>query len=197
MTSLLPVVEGPGDEKAVPALMRRVLHAHGDYATRVLRPQRRGELPKVRASFDNWFRVALKERAAILWVMDFDCTFCDCAKEQAEALLERASRIRPDWPLRVAFMIQEFETLFLAERGAARMALPFPDDVDFPEDPEQVRNAKGWLSRALPSGQTYKPTVHQAKLVAKLDLVYLRTASPSFRHFERAVLQLRRTPLPA
>jgi hypothetical protein len=38
MTSLLPVVEGPGDEKAVPELMRRALHAHDDYGTRVLRP---------------------------------------------------------------------------------------------------------------------------------------------------------------
>ncbi|MGH8628466.1 MAG: DUF4276 family protein [Gammaproteobacteria bacterium] len=187
---MLPVVEGAGDEKAVPELIRRVLQANNNYETRVLKPQRRGELPRVRASFENWFRVALKEQAAILWVMDFDCTSCDCAKDCAGDLYERANHIQPHWPFRVAFMVQEFETLFLAEKNATCAALSLSQDLEFPADPERVRDAKGWLSRKLPSGQAYKPTVHQAKISAQLDLSRLRAASPSFRHFEKAILQL-------
>jgi hypothetical protein len=191
MKRLLPIVEGQADVKAVPRLIEKVLKTHQRYGIKVLPAQRRGEYPTVARSFGNYFRAALKENAAILWVMDFDSDECLCPFEQARSLLSQAEQLRPDWPLKVAFMVKEYETLFLADEQATRSVLPRLDArAAFPQDPESIRGAKQWLSKRLPLGQAYKEMVHQDKITAALDLERLRTYSPSFSHFERAVLAL-------
>jgi hypothetical protein len=191
MRRLLPIVEGDGDLRAVPVLIRRVLAEHGRDEVSVLSAQKRGEYAKLIPNFERWFRSALKENAAVLWVLDFDCDECDCAKREAKKLYQRAEAIYRGWPFKVAFMIQEFETLFLSDQKAARVALKeIGKNVAFPNDPEKIRGAKEWLSKALPKGTSYKPTVHQAKLASAVSLDVLRQRSPSFRHFEKAVLYL-------
>ena len=57
MSRILPVVEGDGDVKAVPILVRRILHAHGLYGVDLLPAQKRGDLPKVKGVFDNRFNL--------------------------------------------------------------------------------------------------------------------------------------------
>ncbi len=52
---LLPIVEGEGDERAVPVLLRRILEHHGRYDVQVLKPQRRGELPKSQGELRSFF----------------------------------------------------------------------------------------------------------------------------------------------
>ncbi len=84
MKRLLPIVEGQADVKAVPRLLDMVLKAHRRYEVKLLPAQRRGEFPTVVRSFENFFGAALKERAAILWVMDFDSDECRCPFEQAQ-----------------------------------------------------------------------------------------------------------------
>ncbi|MFN0315677.1 MAG: DUF4276 family protein [Burkholderiales bacterium] len=190
MSRLLPIVEGYGDLHAVPLLVRRVLRDHQIHTVQILRPHRRGDLPKVLSNFENYFRMAIKETAAILWVLDFDCQSCDCPKVEADGLYDRAAKISPNWPFRVAFMIKEYETLFLTDATSTRLLLNIRDSTSFPGNPETVRDAKGWLSQAMPRGFAYKPTIHQSKLTFKLNLSRLREASPSFRHFEKAILSL-------
>lgn len=190
MNRILPIVEGDGDLKAVPVLLRNLLNQHGFYGVQILSPHKRGELPKVAANFDNYFRMALKENAAVLWILDFDCEFCDCPYKEADKLYSRAHAIRSDWPFKIAFVVREFESLFLAERQAAINILNLPPATRFPEDPEALRDAKGWLSSALPKGVSYKPTTHQAKITAHLDLETLRGASANFRHLEKSLLYL-------
>ena len=46
-----------------------------------------------------------------------------------------------------------------------------------PPDPESIRDAKGWLSRQLPPGQPYRPTLHQGALTAIFDLDAARAAT--------------------
>ncbi|MBS4097178.1 MAG: DUF4276 family protein [Sulfuricella sp.] len=197
MKRLLPIVEGDGDLKAVPVLLRRLLERHGLYEVELLHPQKRGELPKVSANFDNYFRMAIKENAAILWVLDFDCDFCRCPFEEAEKLYRRAQVIRAGWPFKMAFLSLEFESLFLAEKQAATAVLKLPANTVFPGNPEVTpRDAKGWLSEAQPKGFAYKPTVHQDKIAARLDLDTLRAVSSDFRHMEKALLQLVESALP-
>ncbi|MFA5242351.1 MAG: DUF4276 family protein [Sulfuricella sp.] len=193
MNRILPIVEGDGDLKAVPILLRNLLTFHGLHETQILPPHKRGELPKVTAGFDNYFRMALKENAAILLVLDFDCEYCDCPYQEAEKLYRRAQSIRNNWPFKIAFLVKEFESLFLAETQAAKNVLSLPPDTGFPENPRAIRDAKGWLSKALPKGSSYKPTVHQAKITAHLKFEKLRDTSSDFRHLENALLHLART----
>lgn len=197
MNRLLVIVEGEGDMKAVPLLVRKVLELHELFDVTVLHPQRRGELPKVLANFENWYRVALKERASILWVVDYDCDDCTCVARHSDQLRQRASAIFQGWPFEVCLMNKEFETLFLADPKATRSVLrKIPEDIAFPSDPESIRGAKEWLSKAMPNGFAYKPTVHQDKIAAALNLDHLRETSPSFAHLERALIKLAALPMP-
>lgn len=190
MNRILPIVEGHGDLKAVPPLLRALLNHHELYDVQVLAPHKRGELPKITARFDDYFKIALKEEAAILWVLDFDCADCICPVTEATKLYERANMLRPGWPFKLAFVVKEFESLFLAEVAAAKHVLGIDEALTFPLNPEGIRDAKGWLSRALPKGVAYKETVHQEKIAAQLDFHVLRARSDSFEHLERSLLYL-------
>ena len=198
MKRLLPIVEGHGEDKAVPLLLRRILESQGIYETQILPARRYGEYPTVAKNFDNFFQAAIKEKAPILWVMDFDSKDYDCPVKEAQSLLSRAAALRPGWPLKIAFLVKEYETLFLIDEVASRTV--FPDilpKTSFPECPENIRDAKGWLSKARPSpGMAYKETVHQVKITAHLNLDLLRARSLDFAHLERAVLELACATLP-
>ena len=197
MRRLLTIVEGHGDVRAVPQLVRRILERHGIYDVQLLPTQRRGEYPSVIKLFDTYFLAAIKENAAILWVMDFDAKEYDCPYREARSLITRANALRPDWPLKIAFLVKEYETLFIHDKDATRAVFPDIKDIPFPAKPEDIRGAKEWLSAQRPSGMTYKETVHQEKITARLDLDLLREKSPDFAHLERAVLALIDTPVPA
>ena len=191
MRPLLTIVEGDGDMLAVPELVRRVLHSHEIFDVNILRPHQRGDLPKVKANFDRFFRAAMLENAPILCVLDFDCAFCDSAPREREALVSLARNIRPDQKFDACFMVKEYESLFLCDEATTRRVFGDIDpDRSFPADFEAMRDAKGWLSNARPKGFSYKPVTHQKKLTAQLDLAYLKDHSPSFRAFESALMAL-------
>jgi Domain of unknown function (DUF4276) len=191
MRRILPIVEGDGDMLAVPELIRRVAADQGVHDVKVMRPHKRGELPKVLSRFDDYLATALLEQAPLLWVMDYDCADCTDRAGHVRELRKRATRLAPSVPVEFVFMVQEFETLFLADPETTRFVFKdIPATTAFPEDPERVRNAKGWLSQVRPKGSAYKPTQHQQKLAALIDLARLRSRSPSFVQFETAVSSL-------
>lgn len=189
---LLPIVEGDGDKAAVPLLLRRMLQErHEIFDHKVLTPHVRGDLPSIRQNFDKSFKFALKEQAAILLLVDFDCDDCDCVKAASDELKARANEIHAGWPFEVAFMVKEFETLFLCDTESTRSVLKaIPAATHFPANAETVRGAKEWLSSAMPKGISYKPTTHQAKICAALNFDFLLTNSPSFAHLDRALTRL-------
>lgn len=191
MKTLLPIVEGHGDIQAVPILIRRILEYHNHFDITILPPHKRGDLPKIKSNFDNFFKMAIKEKAAIIWIIDFDCASCNCVVEEAAHLYKKADAIHSGWPFKVSFMVKEFETLFLSDPDATRGVLKeISKSVSFPKNPETIRGAKEWLSKSMPSGYAYKETVHQAKLSAAVNLDCLRKSSPSYRHFEKSILNL-------
>ncbi len=188
MKRILPVVEGDGDMQAVPELIRRVAHDKGHFDLSICRPHKRGDLPKVRSRFDDFFKTALLERCPILWVMDYDCSGCDDQAADVDDLRARALGLSQGAHFEFAFMVQEFEALFLADHETTRRVFPDIDEaVQFPADPETVRGAKEWLSSARPKGSAYKPTQHQKRLASQVNLARLRLRSDSFVRFEAAV----------
>jgi hypothetical protein len=191
MCRLLAIVEGHGDVKAVPLLIRNILKAKGIHDVELLPTQRRGEYPSVAKDFDDYFLAAIKENAPILWVMDFDAKGCDCPYKAAQELLGRAAKLHPGWLIRIAFLVKEYEVLFLHDENATRHVFPdLAKGKPFPSSPEKIRDAKGWISERLPSGMAYKETVHQEKITAQLNLDLLRQKSKDFAHLERAILKL-------
>lgn len=188
---LLPIVEGEGDERAVPDLLRRILHSHDKFDVEILKPHRRGSLPKVKTNFSRYFQAAALESAAVFLILDFDCEFCHDVRAEEAEFRAMAEVERQGHPFDVCFIVKEFESLFLWDAVAARAALPLiKDDTTFPAAPENIRDVKGWLSSVQPSGATYKPTAHQAKLVAHLNLENLHANSPSYQRLEAATLRL-------
>lgn len=199
MRPLLLIVEGQGDEKAAPKLVHKILEQHGHNDV-VLRPtQRRGEYPAVIKNFDNYFLAAIKEKAPILWIMDFDAKGYDCPYREASSLIKRAAQLRPGWPIAFAFLVKEFETLFLIDEAATRKVFPdIPADTVFPANPERNKGAKKWITDARPSlGSAYKETVDQAKITKHLNINLLREKSADFAHLERALLKLIDAEIPA
>ena len=191
MKRILPIVEGEGDLAAVPELIRRVAHDAGKFDTTVLPPHKRGDLPKVLQRLENDLQVAQMEGCPILWVLDYDCPTCTDVHRDLASFRDRVAKAKPTQRVEVAFMVKEFESLFLADHETTRAVFPdIPPDCEWPADPESIRGAKEWISKARPKGLAYKETMHQAKLAAQVDLPRLRQRSPSFRRFEAAVLAL-------
>ncbi|KXB29191.1 hypothetical protein AT959_18570 [Dechloromonas denitrificans] len=198
MRRLLPIVEGHGEIPAVPILIRNILATRGIHDVQPLSAWRHGEYPSVAKKFDSIFLAAIKENAPILWVMDFDSKDHDCPVKEEQNLLARAESLRPGWPIKIAFLVKEYETLFLIDETATRKVFPdIPAKTSFPENPENIRGAKEWLSKARPSsGSAYKETVHQAKITAHLNFELLRARSSDFAHLERAVVELANSAVP-
>jgi|CXWL01.1.fsa_nt_gi hypothetical protein len=186
---ILPIVEGIGDVAAVPVLIRRLLAHHGLHTVNVLRPYRFGEVAKVSKNFRRNVLTAAKERAAILWVLD-----CDdgCAVEWVR-ILEEQIPAELTVPLSFAFFVREYESLFLAEQQCLVSQLGVPATSRFPDDPESIRGAKEYISRLMPAGLAYKESVHQARLTGHIDLNEARRTSRSFRHLEKALVELSQT----
>lgn len=63
------------------------------------------------------------------------------------------------------------------------------DDIDSPEDPEAIRNAKGWLSNRMEDSRTYSETTDQPALAARFDLEQARQAD-SFDKCYRDIVYL-------
>lgn len=189
--SILPIVEGDGDMAAVPVLLRRILHAHDRFDVQVLPPHKRGELPKVKANFERFFKAAALNGVPVLCVLDFDCAQCVDAISDEQNLEHQAQKINPLIPFAACLIVKEFESLFLWDEKSTRQALPnIIKNTIFPINPEEIRPAKEWLSKVQPSGLAYKPTVHQAKLAAAVNLEVLRANSPSYQRLEAAVMKL-------
>jgi len=170
------IVEGHGEVDAVPVLVRRIGAAMQPAAyPEVLRPMR---VPASRLLKQGELERAVEFAArksgvngAILIVLD-----CDdgCPAELGPLLLERAKRVRSDRHIAVVLAKREYEAWFLAAAASIRGRRGLPSDLVPPEDPEAIRDAKGWLGDRMPGG-SYSETTDQPALSACFDLESART----------------------
>jgi hypothetical protein len=184
------IVEGHGEEQAVPILLRR-------FASERLDPPRALESPAMlRVSKDKLKKTGELERSvelvarklggrgAILVLLDADD---DPTCKLGPELLERARAARSDLTIGVVLANRAFEAWFLAsiESLAGFRGLPAaPKSI---VDPERKRDAKGQLAELL--GRRYSETLDQPAFTAKLDLDMARRA-PSFDKCYREILRL-------
>jgi Domain of unknown function (DUF4276) len=172
------VVEGQGDERAVPILVRRVAAALDpmlgvSIVLMVRRPKSKLLRPPGLEDAVELAARATGQGGAILVLLDSDD---DCPAELGPRLLERARAQRGDRSLAVVLAKREFEAWFLADAESLRGQQGLPGDLQAPPDAEAISDAKGWLSDRMPRGETYVETRHQPAFAASLDLDRARRA---------------------
>lgn len=177
---LTAIVEGHGESEAVPILIRRiasdiasdlVLKIHPPWRVPASRLLKQGELERT-------LEVAarkLEGHGGIIVILDCDWDGC-CPAREGPALLERARAARSDIPVAVVFAKQEFESWFIAAAESLRGERTLAADLKSPQDPENIRGAKEWLSEHMASGRSYSATVDQPALAQIFDMTAARKA---------------------
>jgi len=190
-----PILEGPGDRAAVPALVRAVCYDHGIYdIDTASKPIIKQNIPKLGrlGELERFVGYAAGgDCDSALVVLDTD-GICPC-----EVVVAWARRIKSmDVAKRVgiAFFDGEFECLFLHCLDC--IAAMFPDygwqmeGWEVGEAHEGVVGAKGALSRRMKRGRSYKEVRDQIRFVQAVNFERLRIVSRCFRHFEDTLLWL-------
>lgn len=180
------VVEGQGEEAAVPVVVRRIAGNLGktfEVSGRPWRENRQRLL--MREYLDPILQVGRRRSSAALIVLDADD---DCAIEVAKRIREWAAVLSPGYPVRVVCPVREFEAWFLASAESLRGCRGLPADLARPDQPESIRDAKGWLSARMP--RRYSPTLDQPALSGQFDLQECEQHSRSFRKFSKEVRAL-------
>lgn len=192
--TLVPLVEGQGELQALPVLLRRIIAAIDPMrAVTVAKPLRVGRGSMLKAGeLERYVELAARLAdgdGGVLVLVDADD---DCAAELGPQLLARAQNRRPGHPIAVVVAVREFEAWFLAAAASLAGRRGLPADLAPPLQPEEIRDAKGWLQKQRIDGLAYSPTVDQPALAAALDLDLARANAPSFdklwREIERLVL---------
>ena len=176
-----PIVEGQGDEAAVPLLLRRLRDEAQSWGLDVGRPHRRRRTQLVkRDSLQSAVHVAaLRENCAgILILFDADD---DCPAELAPILEQWAREAAAEIPCAVVMANREYEAWFLASIETLRGRASLLPDATSHQEPEVPRDAKGQLELRMSRGASYSATVDQAALTAHLDLASAYRHCRSFR----------------
>ena len=184
------IVEGQGEVKAAPALIRRIANEHEFYSSikfevrRIPRSQlvRQGELERAIEALSR----QLGRGQSFLVLIDADD---DCPKELVSNFQARCRSQHSD--LRISFVLakMEYEAWFLAAAKSLSGCGGLRDGLQAPQSPELIRGAKEWLSNKMSPGNSYSPTRHQTAFSERLDLSEARQAR-SFRKLEKEVRSL-------
>lgn len=193
MARIVAIVEGHGDQAAVPILLRR--------AAQLVAPGVVPDVPRpIRVPRNRLLRPHELERAVelaarqagpegrILVLLDADD---DCPAEVGEEILRRAIAARSDRTIRVVLAKMEYEAWFLAAAESIAGKRGIEAGIAAPDDPESISDAKGWISARMTRGQSYRETLDQPALTAVFDLPTARRA-PSFDKMWRDVGELLR-----
>lgn len=186
-----PIVEGVGEESAVPELLRRLCYEAQAWDVKILNPHRRPRSQLVKqGTFQEAVRVAgfvpnpSKGPIGILVLFDADD---DCPAERVLELDRWARDAAGGTPCPVVMANREYEAWFLASIESLRGQRGIREDAaSFPK-PEGPRDAKGRLEQRMYPRRRYSPPRDQAALTAGLDLASAYRGCRSFRKLVSAV----------
>jgi len=175
------LVEGDGEVEAVPVLIRRIVLASDPLVTpEVARPFRHpsGSIRKVDGLERALNAVAeLHRDHAILVLIDSDD---DCPHDLGPQLAARAKEARKDLHIAVVLAHREYESWFIAAAESLAGKRRLDLSLAAPDNYEQIRDAKGWLSERIVGPGRCSPTQDQAALTMSMDLQLVRNRSRSF-----------------
>lgn len=194
VTRIVPIVEGPGDRDAVPALLRRILtECYVRFDIVIGQSKSTGGKPNLINRLDKYLRYALNDGAdAMIVVVDADQ---DCPRELAASLRDRTMNSGIPAPVAIVCPKAEYETWIIASLSEddghkIRERLRIDSSISAPDNIESIRNAKGWFKNHMPRGLAYKPTQDQARLTHYMSLDLVHRRSRSFRRLCHAMEEL-------
>lgn len=197
MQNILLVVEGEGEVEAARVLASRVLVERNQLYDWSFVTHRRGGITNLQASewgnFRRFLLAAYKEDMPILWMLDNDEGVC--ARALIKEFYAQIYSVGIRQPLAFSLWKREYETLFLYDSENVSKKLGCAE-ITVLEDPERKRGVKEFLSRQMPTGQSYKERINQPSLTTVIDLEKVHRNYSSFRHFERALLWLTNQVMP-
>ena len=173
----------------MPLLLRRLADVNEVFDLTVLRPIRvpRDKLIRPR-ELEKAVELAARQlqgRGGVVVLLDADD---DAPCVLGPQLLARARAERGDLPCSVVLAKTEIEAWFIAALESLRRAGMATENAVMPTDPEGIRAAKGWLSRAMI--RRYSEVADQPGIMSRFDLNEARQGAPSFDKFFRDVARM-------
>ena len=192
MIRIASIVTGHGEVTAAPLLLRRIAQDLDPGLILDLPSPLRLSEGKLHKQDELARTVELAARRAGPHGGVFLLTDCDdgCPAQDGPALLARVRAVRSDRPLAVALAHREFESWFLAAAESLRGRVGLDAQLSPPDQPEALRDAKGWLKRHMQGARGYNEVLDQPKLAAAFDLAQARGRSDSFDVCYRRVAEL-------
>jgi hypothetical protein len=184
-----PIVEGHGEVKAVPELIRRLASAGEIYSIEVL-----SSIRAHRTDFINpdklakWLQLArLDGPDAILILFDADD---DCPLELVHEMEAKAKTEASPIPLEIVIANREYEAWFLAAIESLRGVRGIGPDAEYSGEPEEPRDTKRRLTQRMIGERSYSETADQAALTSIFDLAMAYRRCRSFRRAATAMGRL-------
>ena len=187
------IVEGQGEEEAPPKLIYNVAAAIGGEVRPIVRPPfrvQRDALKNRPGALEEYAAKAFREggpTARLIILLDAED---DPPEALTQYLLQRVPSHLPLERVSVSIANREYEAWFIASLETIAGIAGISGSVSVPQNVEGIRGAKEWLSRHMPDGSPYKPTLHQAELTSAIDINRARQRSQSFNRFCREVERL-------
>jgi hypothetical protein len=175
------IVGGHGEKQAVPILLRRIAERTDpgmrvDIVCTFRESEDKLRKPEQLERFVDLAARKLGDNGGLFILLD--CDWPDaCARRDAPALLERAHAIRPRLPIALVLACMEYEAWFIAAIKSLHGKHGLADDGERVQDPEEIRGAKGWLSRHMLKGNPYSETIHQPSFTRLFDMDGARRAT--------------------
>jgi hypothetical protein len=190
------LVEGHGESAAVVNLLTRLSQDLGLSLARWAPPIRSGSIRGEDRLRRYCELVRLRGDAEALLILADDDD--GCPKGDGPALSLRVVELGLPFPVACVLAYREFESLFLPcvalmagrklDPGTKTERPGIIEGARFEGDAQSVRGAKEWLSRKMPQGRRYKPSVDQLAFTRMVDFNVVRQSGlPWFGTLERAL----------
>jgi hypothetical protein len=190
------IVEGMGEETALPLLVRRILFERlTAYQFQLARPfvaKGKGSLT-INGGLEYYLESLRAEQdcAAALILVDAEAEDLACPPKLARGFAERSRKSGLPFPIAIVVAVCEYESWFLANLEAiAPKYFENPANTHFEGNPEEECSAKGWLTRQMPKGRKYKETIDQEKMSQLIDIDKTYQACRSFKRLVDAMEEL-------
>jgi hypothetical protein len=184
MMQMAAIVEGDGEVRSLPILVRRLneWQPAADYI-HPLPPIkiRRDRFLEREDDFRKYVLLAAAKCGADGWLMILLDADDDCPAQLAAATMRRVATITSHSRVSIVLANREYEAWFIAAAPSLDGHRSFKlNPEDMAVDAERPRDAKGWV-KARMQGKSYGETTDQPAFTALFDLQQAHDKSRSFR----------------
>ncbi len=176
-----PIVEGPGDEKAVPVLIRRIFsELIGCESPKILRPYKlnRGQMVQEHRCRKHLGISQLDTSVDhVILFLDADD---ECCRDLHKLITSWSATAIYRTSFDVICIEKEFECWLLAGIESLRGIGGIAANARTPSNVNLIRGAKARINELLPNGISYSETTDQAAFTARVNLDQIIEKCPSF-----------------